>query len=359
MNDFQNILKKYEKATGFEIGIADKKSIIVECSDQAKIGRSINIENQFFLSDKKGFVGNGFCYEKIRLDNKQSGVLYISSDSKKSQDILPIIKIGLENAKVKSNEKNDKINFIKNIILNNILPGDVFLKARELNLMDNIPRVIYIIKTDYLKDVNTYDFLKNLFPETTKDFVITLDNERTVLVKELSSECDYHSIEKTAKYILDTIVAELMANVYIGIGTIAKHIKDLGKSYKEAQMALTIGKVFESDKLIFNYNQLGIGRLIYQIPKTLCSLFLNEVFKDESYESFDSELIVTIQKFFENSLNISEASRKLFVHRNTLVYRLDKIQKNTGLDLRKFDDAIVFKVAMLVKRYLDNDDKII
>ena len=359
MNDYNKILIKYEKATGCEIGIADNQSKIVECSNQEKIGKRINIESQFFLSDKKGCISNGFSYEKIRLDNKQNGVLFISSDSKKSQELLTIIKIGIESAKVKNNEKNEKINFIKNITLNNILPGDVFLKARELNLMDNIPRVIYIIKTDNLEDANTYDFLKNLFPETTKDFIITLDNERIVLVKELSSESDYYAIEKTAKYILDTIVAEVMANVYIGIGTIAKHIKDLGRSYKEAQMALTIGKVFESDKLIFNYNQLGIGRLIYQIPKTLCSLFLNEVFKDESYESFDSELIVTIQKFFEYNLNISEASRKLFVHRNTLVYRLDKIQKNTGLDLRKFDDAIVFKVAMLVKRYLDNDDKII
>ena len=129
-------------------------------------------------------------------------------------------------------------------------------------------------------------------------------------------------------------------------------IKDLARSFKEAQVALEVGKVFDTDRNIINYDNLGIARLIYQLPTTLCDMFLQEVFKRGSIETLDQETLFTIQKFFENNLNVSETSRKLFVHRNTLVYRLEKIKKLTGLDLREFEDAIVFKVALMVKKYL-------
>ena len=139
----------------------------------------------------------------------------------------------------------------------------------------------------------------------------------------------------------------------IGIGTQVTNIKDLANSFKEAQIALEVGKVFDTEKTIVSYENLGIARLIYQLPTTLCDMFLREVFKRGSIESLDHETLFTIQRFFENNLNVSETSRKLFVHRNTLVYRLEKIKKLTGLDLREFDDAIVFKVALMVKKYLD------
>ena len=150
-----------------------------------------------------------------------------------------------------------------------------------------------------------------------------------------------------------------MVKASIGIGTIVDSTIDLERSYKEAKMALLVGGIFENDRPIVNYNNLGIGRLIYQIPVEFCKLFLNEVFRTGSFEMLDTETMLTIQKFFENNLNVSETSRQLYVHRNTLVYRLDKIEKITGLDLRRFDDAIIFKVAMLVKRYLDKGQEIV
>ena len=160
-------------------------------------------------------------------------------------------------------------------------------------------------------------------------------------------------IEKLANSIIETLSGEFFTRVNVGIGTTATGIKDLAKSFKEAQVALEVGKVFDTDKAIVSYDNLGIGRLIYQLPTTLCEMFLREVFKKGSIESLDQETLFTIQKFFENNLNVSETSRKLFVHRNTLVYRLEKIKKLTGLDLREFDDAIVFKVALMVKKYLN------
>ena len=155
-----------------------------------------------------------------------------------------------------------------------------------------------------------------------------------------------------ARSIVDTLSGEFYTRATVGIGTAVVGVKDLARSFKEAQVALEVGKVFDTDKVIVSYDNLGIARLIYQLPTTLCETFLREVFKRGSIESLDQETLFTIQKFFENNLNVSETSRKLFVHRNTLVYRLEKIKKLTGLDLREFDHAIVFKIALMVKKYL-------
>ena len=189
-----------------------------------------------------------------------------------------------------------------------------------------------------------------------KDFVFNISEKDIVLVKEIKSGINGKDIEKLARSIVDTLGSEFYTRVVVGIGTIVSSVKELSKSFKEAQVSLEVGKVFDTEKSIVSYNNLGIARLTYQLPTTLCEMFLKEVFKKGSIESLDHETLFTIQKFFENNLNVSETSRKLFVHRNTLVYRLEKIKKLTGLDLREFDDAIIFKVALMVKKYLASRD---
>ena len=179
-----------------------------------------------------------------------------------------------------------------------------------------------------------------------------IDANNIALIKELKEVVSSEELENTAQSILDTINAETMLTVLIGLSSPANNIDELNNSYKEAQTALEVGKVFDEEKYILNYDNLGIGRLIYQLPIKLCELFLQEVFKKGDLTALDDETILTINKFFGNDLNVSETSRQLFVHRNTLVYRLEKIYKLTGLDLRKFDQAIVFKVAMMVHKYL-------
>ena len=193
-----------------------------------------------------------------------------------------------------------------------------------------------------------------MFPDKANDYVLRIDERDAVVVKEFREEPDKDEIMMIAQNIFDTLGAEAMITPLVGISTVAEKIQDLSQAYREARIALEVGKVFDTEKDIISYDNLGIGRLIYQLPTTLCELFLNEVFKKESINVLDSETIYTIQKFFENNLNVSETSRKLFVHRNTLVYRLDKIKKLTGLDLREFDDAIIFKVAMMVNKYLSS-----
>ncbi len=226
------------------------------------------------------------------------------------------------------------------------------IKARELHFNAEISRAVFLIRIVSANDISAYDVIQNLFPDKNKDFVFNITESDIVLVKELKSTVDSKDLEKLARSIADTLSSEFYTRVNVGIGTAVVGVKDLARSFKEAQMALEVGKVFDTDKVIVSYDNLGIARLIYHLPTTLCETFLHEVFKVGSIDSLDHETLFTIQKFFENNLNVSETSRKLFVHRNTLVYRLEKIKKLTGLDLREFDHAIIFKIALMVKKYL-------
>lgn len=357
MKLFQNLVNQIREAIDSEFGIMDETGLILGCSKEAKTGEVHPAASA--VINGKGTVCEieGQLFQKIYMKNKLEFIVFISIEDEHSKKFLSLIAVNVSNIRNYHEEKFDKSNFFKNIISDNILPGDISLKAKELHIPFNVYRSVFLIKTDKSKDIQSHEVIQSLFPNKVKDFVIALDEESTVLIKELKAADDYKEIDKTAKAIIDTLNTELMVKAQIGIGSMVDNVREIGRSFKEAQTALQIGSIFENDKAIIDYNNLGIGRLIYQLPTTLCKLFLKEVFRAGSLESLDQETIFTIQKFFENNLNVSETSRQLYVHRNTLVYRLDKIQKITGLDLRNFDDAIIFKVSMLVKKYLDRSEK--
>ena len=236
----------------------------------------------------------------------------------------------------------------------NILPGDVYVRTKELHFVPDVPRALLLVRQVEHTDVAAVEVLQNMFTDRQHDFVISVNEADMVVIKELPNGDNSSEVKAIAESIEKTLEAELQINCIIGIGTTARHLRELADRYKEAQIAIDVGRVFDSEKTIISYENLGIGRIIYQLPTTLCEMFLNEVFKKNPLETLDEDTLETINKFFENNLNVSETSRKLYVHRNTLVYRLEKIKKLTGLDLREFDHAIVFKVAMMVKQYLDS-----
>ena len=249
-------------------------------------------------------------------------------------------------------ERFDKDNFIKNLLLDNLLLVDIYNRAKKLHIETNVKRVVFLIETKNDKDVNALETVRGLFSTKTKDFITAVDEKNIILVKEVKPGETYADLEKTANTILDMLNTEAMTKVHIAFGTIVNEIKDVSRSYKEAKMALDVGKIFYSGKNVVAYSNLGIGRLIYQLPLPLCRMFIKEIFDGKSPDDFDEETLTTINKFFENSLNVSETSRQLYIHRNTLVYRLDKLQKSTGLDLRVFEDAITFKIALMVVKYM-------
>ena len=232
---------------------------------------------------------------------------------------------------------------------------DIYTRAKKLHIDNNVPRLVYLIESNNDKDTNTsvMDVVRSIFPMKTKDFITAVVENNIILVKDVSEDRSRKAIERTARTITDMLNSEAMGKVRIALGSVVTDLKDISRSYKEAKIALEVGKIFYEEKYTINYNRLGIGRLIYQLPLSLCKMYIEEIFKNIKVEDFDEETLNTVSKFFENSLNISETSRQLYIHRNTLVYRLDKLQKNTGLDIRTFDDAITFKIALMVAKYMN------
>ena len=276
--------------------------------------------------------------------------VFASGEDAISHTVCAMATVALNTAKAHYEEKHDKGSFIKNIISDNILLGDIYVRAKELHVTTEVPRGVFVLRRMDKSDTSLIDQMQNLFPDRQNDFVLNIGEADVALIKQLPDGAGENELNKIALQIDETVNGS--GRVMIGIGTIANHLRDLAKSYKEAQIAIEVGKVFDTERRIINYENLGIGRLIYQLPTTLCEMFLQEVFKKNPIDALDQETLFTINKFFENNLNVSETARKLFVHRNTLVYRLEKIKKLTGLDLREFDDAITFKVALMVKKYL-------
>jgi len=349
---FQGIIHQMRDAVDRVIGVIDDNGVIISCSELVKIGEMRQGVREELAYTSDAITSGGYTYKPIGSGSKWEYIVFIEGEDKYAEKIATILAVSLSNIKNLYDEKYDKNSFIKNIILDNILPSDIYVKSKELRFNAEETRVVFLIKFHSKSDVLSFDMVQNIFPDKNKDYVISTGEQDIVLVKEVKPNTDIKEIEKIAKSIADTLNSEFYVKVSIGIGTVVDNIKDLARSYKEAQVAFEVGKVFDTEKNIISYENLGIGRLIYQLPTTLCEMFLQEVFKNGSLDSLDRETLMTIQCFFENNLNVSETSRKLFVHRNTLVYRLEKIRKLTGLDLREFDHAITFKVALMVKRYL-------
>ena len=356
---FQSVIVQLREISDRTFGVVDSDGFVVSCTDNSlqgehwadaalKVGSAASDAMVAFGQKTfKAIVGNSNYFEYA---------VFCTGDDEAARSFCQLAYIALNDAKIFYEEKHDRGTFVKNIIMDNILPGDIYIRAKELHFSTDAPRAVFLIRQVGHSDVATVDVLSGMFPDKMQDFVLSINEMDVAVVKQITPNVTSEELEKIAVSMEETLKNELQIKTVVGIGTVAEHLRELADSYKEAQTAIEVGKVFDTEKSIMHYENLGIGRLIYQLPTTLCEIFLSEVFKKNSIDSLDQETLFTINKFFENNLNVSETSRKLFVHRNTLVYRLEKIKKLTGLDLRQFDHAIVFKVALMVRKYLTSRD---
>ncbi len=349
---FQPVLDQMRGVAHKSMGVINNTSVLV-----SYVGEPASDDDAFSMvssvvQNGKPFISNGYSCVGIGTRNIMEFVVYVKGTDLEDQKLCAMLSIAISNLQIHCADKYDKVSYLKNVLLGNVLPGDIQLRTGELQIEESLARVVYIVQIPG-NETGVIQLLKNMFPE--QDYIINIDKHNIVLIKSVVPEAPGNYTEKIAKSIVETINSELMLTAYVGIGKIADTINDISRSYSEARLAIEIGRVFDSSKYILSYDELGIGRLIYQLPSKLCELFLDEIFKKDGLEVLDDETLLTIDKFFENNLNVSETSRQLFVHRNTLVYRLDKIERLTGLDLRKFDDAVVFKVAVLVGKYLTSN----
>ena len=294
----------------------------------------------------------GYQYFKIYDEQQLEYILVAGGSGEDVYMVGKMVAFQIQNLLVAYKERFDKDNFIKNLLLDNLLLVDIYSRSKKLHIQTDVPRVAMIVETENGRDSNILEMTRAHFGAGSKDFVTAVDEHNIIVVKDLTDAESNREIEKAARMLEASLKKEGIKEVRIAYGTVVREIKEVSRSYKEAKMALDVGKIFFEDRKIIAYNELGIGRLIYQLPIPLCKMFIKEIFGGKSPDDFDEETLTTINKFFENSLNVSETSRQLFIHRNTLVYRLDKLQKSTNLDLRVFEDAITFKIALMVVRYM-------
>ena len=347
----QNTIEGLKGITRIDFCVMDTdgKSLASTFSEQEDYEEEVL---SFVGSPADSQVVQGYQFFKIFDDHQLEYVLLANGGSDDVYMVGKIAAFQIQNLLVAYKERFDKDNFIKNLLLDNLLLVDIYNRAKKLHIDTEVKRVIFIIETKHEKDSSALDNMRGLLGNKAKDFVTAVDEKNVIVVKELEEQDGPAELEKTAQNFYEILKNDGEEDILIAYGTVINDIKEVSKSYKEAKLALDVGKIFFSEKNVIAFSELGIGRLIYQLPVPLCKMFIREIFEGKSPDDFDEETLTTINKFFENNLNVSETSRQLYIHRNTLVYRLDKLQKSTGLDLRVFEDAITFKIALMVVKYM-------
>ena len=351
---FQNVVLQMKESMDRTVGVIDAEGTVVVCTDPALMGAQWPQVVAPISDAQNGLVTwEGKTFKALAAWGAQFDYAgFVAGEEAEARTLCALATVALNGAKQSYEEKHDKGTFLKNIISDNILLGDIYVRAKELHLDCEEPRGVLLVRLAEDSEPSVVEAIQGLFPDRQADFALSVNDADIAVIKRVPEGDEGKCLDTVAHQIEGLLTAELERKAVVGIGTVVNNIRDLARSYKEAQLAIEVGKVFETERTVISYDNLGIGRLIYQLPTTLCQMFLQEVFKKNPIDALDEETLFTINKFFENNLNVSETARKLFVHRNTLVYRLEKIKKLTGLDLREFDDAITFKVALMVKKYL-------
>ena len=347
----QNTVEGLKQISRVELGIIDTEGNVLaatfpEAGDFSEPARI------FANSPADSQEVQGYQFFKVYDETQLEYILLASGSTDDTYMIGKMAAFQIQGLLVAYKERFDKDNFIKNLLLDNLLLIDIYNRAKKLHINTDSRRVVFILETNHEKDTVSMESIRTNLGNRSGDFITAVDEKSIIVVKELEESDGNEELEQTARMIISSLEPELREIAHVAYGTVVNEIKEVSRSYKEARMALDVGKIFFEERNVIAYSSLGIGRLIYQLPIPLCKMFIREIFGGKSTDDFDEETLTTINKFFENSLNVSETSRQLYIHRNTLVYRLDKLQKSTGLDLRVFEDAITFKIALMVVKYM-------
>lgn len=313
----------------------------------------------FAESPAEGQNVQGYHFFKIYDEDQLTYILLSRGAGEDAYTIGKVAASEMQNLITAYKERFDRNNFIQNLLLDNLLLVDIYSQAKKLHIQTDTARVVYLIETRDEKDAMALEAVRSVFAPKSQDVITAVDQKNIVVVKAISEGSSYADLEAIANELIRMLnTGAGTARIRVSYGTIVNQIKDVSKSYKEARLAMDVGRIFYPEQNVSAYHTLGIGRLIYQLPLPLCEMFMHEVFGDHTPDTFDDETLSTIEKFFENNLNVSETARQLFVHRNTLVYRLEKLQKTTGLDIRVFEDALTFKIALMVASYMNYLEKL-
>ncbi|HIT65653.1 MAG TPA: helix-turn-helix domain-containing protein [Candidatus Merdisoma merdipullorum] len=345
----QQSLNHVKAAARTELCVLDTNGMIVATTlNIEKISKEI-IEN-FICSQVESQVFQGYYFFKIFEEGRLRYILISKGGDSYAMGKLEAAQI--ETLVCSGGSRPDKKAFFKNLLLDEAFITDIYIQAKRLHVRVEIQRTVYLIEFQNERSAELGRILNEFADKTRNDVIVELDERTIAFIRESHAGNTEGSGAETARLLVDLLNSEAMIQVRIGYSRTADNLKELSKAYKEARTAILVGEIFYPDNTVCAYESLGLGRLIYQLPMSLCEMYIKEVFGEQKLESLDKETLNTIKIFFKNNLNVSETARQLYTHRNTLVYRLERIQKKMGLDIRVFEDAMMFRIGMLVDAYM-------
>lgn len=355
MEEIKKCMRQAKMILSQAVGVMDTSGLIIASTD-VELEGTVDSSARAVMMSEDVFAGTaGKTYMKLAVGDQTKYIIYIDGTEPEVRVYLELIAQWIKSAIKARGTASEKEVFTKNVLLENELPGDIPLKARSYKIDYTAPRLVMVVRISREDCADALEILRNLYSDSELASVLTMDEFTIIVIMNATSDDNDEFLETSGHAVLDCLNSESIT-AFIGVGSIVSMFQFISKSYRDAMLALRVGKIFEKNKYITRYDKLGLGRIIYQLPPTLCRMFIDEVFPNDAYNTLDDDTLQTIDSFFANNLNGSETSRELFVHRNTLVYRLDKVQKNTGLNLRSFDDAVLFKMASMVRTYLEYTD---
>lgn len=349
--NLQKCMEDWKQISGLDFCLLSEDNSVFVATGERRIPSAGKLED-FRNGDALCTANASCCLYKVMDRDELLYILIVWGSGESTSTIGELAVCQIRSLIEAYSEKNDKNAFMQKLLLGSYSEVEAFNRAKKLHISSSCQRAVFLVETRQAGDEHALTMIRNIFSARTHDFITSVDDRGIIIVRELVSTETYENLETTAHMLVDMLGAEAMTQAWVAYSNVANGLRDLANAYKEARMVLEIGKIFYSERNVFGYRKLGIGRLIYQLPEEVCEMFIEEIFDGESLEVIDGETLNIIRTFFENNLNLSETSRQLYVHRNTLVYRFEKIQKRFGLDLRSFEDALTFKIAMLVSGYL-------
>ena len=349
--NLQKCMEDWKQISGLDFCLLSEDHSVFVATGERRIPSAGKLED-FRNGDALCTANASCCLYKVMDRDELLYILIVWGSGESTSTIGELAVCQIRSLIEAYSEKNDKNAFMQKLLLGSYSEVEAFNRAKKLHISSSCQRAVFLVETRQTGDEHALTMIRNIFSARTHDFITSVDDKGIIIVRELVSTETYENLEATAHMLVDMLGAEAMTQAWVAYSNVANGLRDLANAYKEARMALEIGKIFYSERNVFGYRKLGIGRLIYQLPEEVCEMFIEEIFDGESLDAIDGETLNIIRTFFENNLNLSETSRQLYVHRNTLVYRFEKIQKRFGLDLRSFEDALTFKIAMLVSGYL-------
>lgn len=340
-------LEDLKRITRSDFYVCDSEGIQI-CSTFDKLTIKDSSITSFIQSSAEGQEVNGHHFFKLTGAGEEQYVLIVNAHGGDGYMLGRIAASEVMHFLGMGSDKMDKEEYYQELLSSQMVSSEILSRASKLKIAPGVSRAVYCIETDEEMAGIAREILGNIFSDNN-DYVTTLDEGIVILVKEAESD---EELSEYAKQIISMLNTELMISARVTYGKRKETLRDLTESYKEAKMALEVAKIFFGEREIASYSSLGIGRIIHELPRSLCESFLEEIFGSDGKRTLQGKEIDIINSFFDNSLSIADTSRELDIPRSTLIYRIEKIQKKTGLDIRVFDQAMTLKIALMVDKYM-------